>query len=73
MPLAKLTPLELVEELRALARASEIDTFPTLTLSETIEADAACFIEAAARFLDAIAEAGGPLAARARRILTRLE
>ena len=73
MPLSKLTPAELVEELRALARVSEMDTFSDIPESETVEADAADFVESAVRFLEQIAETDGPLASRARAILTRLE
>lgn len=73
MTLPRLSPEELVEELNELARASFVDTFPHVPQDQTLEADAAAFIQSAAAFLIDLAAEGGQVAERAQRILDRLE
>lgn len=72
MRLPKSTPAELVADLRELARAAAADLFPAVQAKDTIEGEAAEFIDEAARLLREIAEGGGPFAERARTILDRL-
>lgn len=73
MTLTRLSPEELVEELNELARASFVDTFPHVQQDQTLEADAAAFIQSAAALLTDLAAEGGQVAERAQRILDRLE
>ncbi|GAC1042272.1 hypothetical protein [Rhizobium sp. No.120] len=73
MTLPRLSPEELVEELNELARVSFVDTFPQVPQEQTLEADAAAFIQSAAALLIDLAAEGGQLAERAQRILDRLE
>ncbi|NTG00099.1 hypothetical protein G6L30_08195 [Agrobacterium rhizogenes] len=73
MTLPRLSPEELVEELNELARESFVDTFPHVQQDQTLEADAAAFIQSAAAMLTDLAVEGGQVAERAQRILDRLE
>ncbi|NTG86195.1 hypothetical protein G6L15_08555 [Agrobacterium rhizogenes] len=73
MTLPRLSPEELVEELSELARASFVDTFPHVEQDQTLEADAAAFIQSASALLTDLAAEGGQVAERAQRILDRLE
>lgn len=73
MPSGRLSPSELVTELRALAEIAALECFPVIGVVETIEGDAAQFVETAARFLADIASGSGPLAERAASILGRME
>ncbi|MFJ6322271.1 MULTISPECIES: hypothetical protein [unclassified Rhizobium] len=73
MTLPRLSPEELVEELNELARVSFVDTFPNVPQDQTLEADAAAFIQSAAALLTDLAAEGGQSAQRARRVLDRLE
>ncbi|MDB5448412.1 MAG: hypothetical protein JWQ97_3729 [Phenylobacterium sp.] len=62
-------PEELIEELRGLARASSLDVAPDLDLSDTIEWDAADFIQAARPILQEAARGTGWVAEAARELL----
>jgi len=73
MTLPRLSPEELVEELNELARASFVDTFPNVPQDQTLEADAAAFIQSAAAVLTELAAEGGAIGERAQRVLDRLE
>lgn len=73
MTLPKATPQELIDGLRELAHDSFVDTFPDIPEGETVEADAADFIQAVVRFLEEIVAGGGPLAERAAALLRRQE
>ncbi len=73
MTLPRLSPEELVEELNELARASFVDTFPHVPQDQTLEADAAAFIQSAAAVLTELAAEGGAIGQRAQRVLDRLE
>ncbi len=73
MTLPRLSPEELIEELNELARVSFVDTFPNVPQDQTLEADAAAFIQSASALLIDLAAEGGQVAERAQRILDRLE
>lgn len=73
MTLPRLSPEELVEELNELARVSFVDTFPNVPQEQTLEADAAAFIQSAAALLTDLAADGGVIGHRAQRILDRLD
>ena len=73
MKLPRLSPDALIEELNDQAREAYVDTFPHVDQADTLEADAAAFIQSAAKFLTDIVDAGGQDAGRAQRVLDRLE
>jgi hypothetical protein len=69
VPSPRLSPDDLIEALRGLADAGYMETWPAISHDETIESDAADFIERATALLREIAESGGPFAERARALL----
>jgi hypothetical protein len=71
MPLPKLSPSELVEDLRELAKSAYMETWPNIPEDEGIEWDAADFIEQAERLLLEIMNDGGKFAEMARALLAR--
>ena len=73
MKLPRLSPDALIEELNDQAREAYVDTFPHVDQADTLEADAAAFIQSDAKFLSDIVDAGGQDAGRAQRVLDRLE
>ncbi len=73
MSLPKLTPSELVEDLRELAKAAYMETWPVIPEDEGIEWEAAEFIEQAERLLLEIVSDGGAFSERARAVLSRAD
>ncbi len=66
------TPIpELIDDLRELARASFVSTFPNIEEGDTIESEAAEVLEQVEALLIDVVADNGPFADRARSILNR--
>jgi hypothetical protein len=64
---------DLIDDLRELARASFVDTFPDLEQDEMAESEVADLLVEVEKLLLDIVSDGGPFAERARAILSREE
>lgn len=71
MKLPRLSPDALIEELNDQAREAYVDTFPHVDQADTLEADAAAFIQSAANLMQEIVADGGPFSIRAKQVLSR--
>lgn len=71
MKLPRLSPDALIEELNDQAREAYVDTFPHVDQADTLEADAAAFIQSAADLMQDIVTDGGSFADRAKAVLGR--
>lgn len=71
MNLPKIFVEDLIETLHELAHLSAAETFPNIALEDTVEWDAADFIQKAALLLSEIAADEGPFAEKAKKVLSR--
>lgn len=71
MSLPRFSPEVLMEELRELASAGYVETFPTIPFDDLIEMDAHHFVKTASALLEEIAKSNSVWAKRARAVLDR--